>query len=192
MPAEEFIRRRLLEPLGMMDSRLLLSHDDPLRPRVASTYRRENGRWARYWDNMQPLAVPFFRASGGLWSSSLDYARFMSMMLQRGRFESRRILDPASVDLALQPHAAYVYTAEQQKERDRFYGLHWIVYTDRYRPVEQPFSAGIFEHSGSDGTLAWADPSRGLILIYLTQSRGQDTRDDLLRLVYAAFTASRP
>jgi len=192
MPAEEFIQRRLLVPLGMTDSRLDLPLDDPLRPRVASTYRRENGRWARYWDNTQPLAVPFFRASGGLWSTSLDYARFMMMMLQRGRFEGQQILAQASVDLALQPHAAYVYTAQQQRERDRFYGLHWSVYTDRYRPVAPPFSAGIFEHAGSDGTLAWVDPSRGLILIYITQSRGQNTRNDLLRLVYAAFTASRP
>jgi len=192
MPAEEFIRRRLLTPLGMTDSRLDLPLDDPLRPRVASTYRRENGRWARYWDNTQPLAVPFFRASGGLWSTSLDYARFIMMMLQRGRFEGQQILAQASVELALRPHAAYVYTAEQQRGRDRFYGLHWTVYTDRYRPVDPPFAAGIFEHAGSDGTLAWADPSRGLILIYITQSRGQDTRNDLLRLVYAAFTATRP
>jgi CubicO group peptidase (beta-lactamase class C family) len=192
MSAESFIRRRLLEPLGMIDSRLVLPLDDPLRPRIASTYRRENGQWARYWDNTQPVAVPFFRASGGLWSTAMDYARFMAMMLHRGRFDSLQILDPASVDLALQPHAAYVYSPDQQKERDRFYGLHWIVYTDRYRSVEPPFSAGTFEHSGSDGTLAWADPSRGLILIYLTQSRGQDTRNDLLRLVYASFTPTDP
>jgi CubicO group peptidase (beta-lactamase class C family) len=192
IPAEDFIRRRLLEPLGMVDSRLVLPLNDPIRPRVASTYRREDGTWVRYWDNTRPLVVPFFRASGGLWSTALDYARFMTMMLDRGRYGSRQILDTTSVDLALQPHAAYVYTADQQKERDRFYGLHWIVYTNRYRPVEPPFSTGIFEHSGSDGTLAWADPSRGLILIYLTQSRGQDTRNDLLRLIYAAFPSSRP
>jgi CubicO group peptidase (beta-lactamase class C family) len=111
----------------------------------------------------------------------------MMMMLQRGRYESRSLLSPSSVDLALQPHAAYVYSAEQQKERDRFYGLHWTVYTDRYRPVAAPFSPGIFEHAGSDGTLAWADPSREMILIYITQSRGHNTRNDLLRLIYAAF-----
>jgi CubicO group peptidase (beta-lactamase class C family) len=187
MPSEDFIRRRLLEPLGMTDSRLVLPEGDALRPRVASTYRRENGRWARYWDNTKPLAVPFFRASGGLWSTSLDYARFMAMMLARGEYEGKRILAPSSIELALQPHAAYVYPSEQQKQRDRFYGLHWTVYTDRYRPVAPPFSAGIFEHAGSDGTLAWADPARELILIYITQSRGHNTRNDLLRLVYAAF-----
>jgi CubicO group peptidase (beta-lactamase class C family) len=187
MPAEDFIRRRILEPLGMTDSFVLLPVDHPARPRVAATYRREEGRWVRYWDNTQPMIVPFFRASGGLWSTSLDYARFMTMMLQRGRFGSRQLLDPGTVELATQPHAAYVYPPEQQQERDRFYGLHWTVYTDRYRPVAPPFAPGIFQHAGSDGTLAWAAPSRGLIFIYLTQSRGHDTQNELVRLVYAAL-----
>ncbi len=171
----------------MNDSYLLVPDAAAGRARFAATYRRENGRWTRYWDNSQPMIVPFFRASGGLWSTSLDYARFMTMMLQRGRFETRRLLDSTTIALALQPHAAYAFTPEQQRERQQFYALHWIVYTDRYRPVTPPFSPGIFEHSGSDGTQAWADPARGLILIYLTQSRGHDTRLDLVRLIYRAI-----
>lgn len=192
IPSEDFIRLRIMEPLGMADSRLHLEADDPLLPRVAATYRRAGDGWERYWDHSLPLAVPFFRASGGLWSTSLDYARFLAMMHAGGTWNGSRILPAESVELSLQPHAAYVYTPEERAERDRFYGFHWTVYTDRYRPVAPPFSSGIFEHSGSDGTLGWVDPSRGLVLVYLTQSRGQDTRRDLLRLVYDAFTQERP
>jgi CubicO group peptidase (beta-lactamase class C family) len=192
MSAEDFIQRRILNPLGMKDSYLLVPDAPQARSRFAATYRRENERWFRYWDNTQPMIVPFFRASGGLWSTSLDYARFMTMMLQRGRFDSKRLLDSATVALALQPHSAYVFTPEQQRERQQFYALHWIVYTDRYRAVAAPFSPGIFEHSGSDGTEALADPARGLVLIYLTQSRGHDTRRDLVRLVYAALADALP
>jgi CubicO group peptidase (beta-lactamase class C family) len=187
MPSEDFLRVRLLEPLGMDDSRLVVSMEDPIRPRIAATYNRQNGRWTRYWDNSMPLAVPFFRASGGLWATATDYARFMTMMLQGGTFGSHQVLQRSSVDLAVQPHTAYVYTPDQLRERDRFYGLHWSVISDRYRAVAAPFSAGTFEHAGSDGTVAWADPARGLLLIYLTQSRGHNTRNDLLRLVYAAI-----
>lgn len=190
MPCEDFIRARVLEPLGMSDSRLDLPMADPLRARVASTYRRAGDGWELYWDATRPVAVPFFRASGGLWSTSLDYARFLAMMLAGGTWEGSRIVSPESVRLSLQPHAAYAFPPEERRERDRFYGLHWTVYTDRYRPVSPPFSPGVFEHSGSDGTLGWVDPSRGLILVYLTQSRGQDTRNDLLRLVYEAFGAA--
>jgi len=188
MPAEDFIQRRLLDPLGMSDSYLVLPPaGHPARARVAATYRRQEGRWTRYWDSSQPMIVPFFRASGGLWSTSLDYARFMTMMLHQGRFGTAPILQPATVDLAIQPHSAYVYPADSVRNRDRFYGFHWSVVTDKYRPVNPPFTAGIFEHGGSDGTLAWADPARDLILVYLTQSRGQNTRNDFLRLIYAAL-----
>lgn len=187
MRAEEFLQRRILDPLGMRDSYFLLPSDHPARPRFASTYRRQLGGWVRYWDNTQPLIVPFFRASGGLWSTSLDYARFMSMWLGKGTSNGRRLLKPESVALAVEPHSAYVYSPDSLARRDRFYGLHWSVISDRYRPVAAPFSAGTFEHGGSDGTLAWADPARDLVLIYLTQSRGQDTRSAFLRLVYAAM-----
>ena len=111
----------------------------------------------------------------------------MTMMLQHGRFGSRRMLDSTTVALAVEPHSAYVYPADSLSRRDRFYGLHWSVVSDRHAPVRPPFSAGIFEHGGSDGTVAWADPSRGLLLIYLTQSRGQNTRNAFLRLIYAAL-----
>jgi CubicO group peptidase (beta-lactamase class C family) len=111
------------------------------------------------------------------------------MMLRRGQFDSQTLLDTTTVNLALLPHTSYVYTPDQLAQRDRFYALHWTVYTDRYRTVSSPFVPGIFEHAGSDGTLAWADPAHDLILIYLTQSRGHNTRNDLLKLIYAAMDA---
>jgi CubicO group peptidase (beta-lactamase class C family) len=187
MPAETFLQRRILDPLGMDDSRLVLPLDDPIRPRVTSTYRRAGEGWERYWDNTQPVAVPFFRASGGLWSTSLEYARFMTMMMHHGRTDTGRLLDSATVALAIEPHAAYVYPPAERATRDRYYGLHWSVLTDRYGPVGEPFAPGTFEHAGSDGTVAWADPARDLLVIYLTQSRGHDTRMPLLRLVYDAL-----
>jgi CubicO group peptidase (beta-lactamase class C family) len=185
--AEAFLQWRILDPLGMRDSYFLLPMDHPARPRFAATYHRENGKWVRYWDNTRPLIVPFFRASGGLWSTSVDYARFLSLWLAGGVLGDRQLLRPETVRLATEPHSAYVYAADSVARRDRFYGLHWSVISDRYRTVAAPFSAGTFEHGGSDGTLAWADPARGLILIYLTQSRGQNTRNEFLRLIYAAL-----
>lgn len=190
MPAEAFIERRILEPLGMRESRLWLSLEDPLRSRVTATYRRRDDGWERYWDNTKPESVPFFRASGGLWSSALDYARFMTMLMRYGEFEGVRLLDSATIAHALQPHAAYAFPEADRITRDRYYGFHMSVYTDRWRPVEPPFNSSIFEHSGSDGTVAWADPSNDLLILYLTQSRGHDTRLPLIRLVYEALEPS--
>ncbi|MFN0179530.1 MAG: serine hydrolase [Gemmatimonadales bacterium] len=189
MPCEDFIQRRILDPLGMRDSFLMPpSPSDPRRARLSATYRKVDGKWVRYWDPTMAPAVPFFRASGGLYASGLDYARFLTMMLNHGRFGTERLLDSGSVAVALQPHQAAVLTPEERKERDSFYGFTWTVFTDRYRPVRAPFSPGTFQHSGSDGTIGWVDPSKQLIIVYLTQSRGARTSQRIVGMVYDAIT----
>jgi CubicO group peptidase (beta-lactamase class C family) len=188
-PAEDFLTRRILEPLDMRDSFFMFDLSDPRRERVASTYRRGGDGWERYWDNRQPQVVPFFRASGGLYSTARDYARFLTAFLNGGELDGARILSPASVSLALQPHAAYAFEPERRSAMQRFYGFHWTVYTDRHQPVDPPFRAGIFQHAGSDGTMGWVDPEDRLVIVYLTQSRGAGTQMDFVRLVYDALGA---
>jgi CubicO group peptidase (beta-lactamase class C family) len=189
MASEDYIRTRILQPLGMNDSFLVDDPASPLRARVAAAYQRapNRGPWVRYWDNSMPPIVPFFRASGGLYSTAMDYARFMAAMLGHGQLDGVKLLSPESVKLSTQPHADYVYPPARRAEMDRFYGLNWEVRTDKYRAVEAPFSSGIFSHGGSDGTNAWADPNRNLIIIWITQSRGNDTRLEFIRLVYSAL-----
>lgn len=192
MPCEDFIQKRLLDALGMHDSFLMPPPaSNPKLARFTATYHRVNGAWVRYWDPTMPPAVPFFRASGGLYASGLDYARFLKMMLDHGRFGARQLVDSATVALALQPYQAAVLTDEERKARDSFYAYTWTVYTDKYRPVRAPFSPGIFQHSGSDGTWGWVDPSKQLIIVYLTQSRGERTSRQVIRMVYDAITDAR-
>lgn len=188
VPAEEFIQRRILDPLGMGESIPQLSMSDARRARIASAYRRENGEWVRYWENSRPQIVPFFRASGGLYASALDYARFMRMMLHGGMGPDGRLLRQESVALATRPHSAYVYGADRLAQLSQFYGFHWSVFTDAHAPLTEPTSPGTFGHGGSDGTYAWADPDQRLIVVYLTQSRGNDTRPELMPLIYNAIT----
>jgi CubicO group peptidase (beta-lactamase class C family) len=188
MPAEKFISTRILQPLGMKDSFLVDDATQPLRPRVAAAYRmRPDSTWLKYWDNTMAPVVPFFRGSGGLYATALDYARFMAAILARGTLNGTRILTPASVELSTQPHAAAVFTPERRAEMNRFYGLNWDIWTDKFRPVDAPFASGMFEHAGSDGTVASADPKRRLIVVYLTQNRGEITRRMVLRSVYGAI-----
>jgi len=189
MPCEDFIQQRLLDPLGMRDS-FLMPPDatDPRRARLSATYRKVNEKWVRYWDPTMAPAVPFFRASGGLYASGLDYARFLEMMRGHGRFRTKRILDSAFVALALEPHQDAVLTPEERKARDSFYGFTWTVFSDKYRPVRAPFSPGTFQHSGSDGTIGWVDPAKKLTIVYLTQSRGAATSRRIVGLVYDALS----
>lgn len=190
LPAEDFIRRRILEPLGMDDSLLFLTVNHPLRERVASTYRRpeEGGGWVKYWDNTMPQVMPFFRASGGLYATAADYARFLAAMKEGGRLGDVRLLEPETVDRATSPRAGYVFPADSLAEMETVYGLHWTSFTG----AADPESASAFGHGGSDGTYAWVDPDRDLIAVYLTQSRSTETRPRFRELVYRLLFREGP
>ena len=188
MPADEFIQKRILDPLQMKDS--FLNHtspEDQRRSRVAAAYRGEPGNWGRIFDSSQLPQRPYFEAAWGLLSTAMDYAKFMSMMLHDGRLGTRQLLSPATVKLAMSPHSEYVYDAASLRERWRFYGLHWSVLSDKYRLIPGQASSGSFGHNGGQGTDAWADPQQDLIFIYLTQSRGHRTIRRFFELVYAAI-----
>ena len=70
-------------------------------------------------------------------------------------------------------------------EQPRGWGLGWEL------------KAGLLEHSGSSGPLAWADPKTGVIGIVFMQYREQQDsdarlRDRFLRTVREAFAERKP
>lgn len=190
MPADEFIQQRILDPLQMEAS--FFEHlvpDDPRRSRVGAAYTRESGEWTKYWDNSQgrPRSYTYFHAAGGLVSTAIDYATFMSMMLHPGRVGTNQLLSPATVRLAISPHSSHVYDTAQLGRRFIFYGMQWDVFSDKYRPIRTIESPGTFRKNGWLGTTAWADPQQDLIAVYLTQSHAHQTRARFVNLVYAAI-----
>ncbi len=183
MPADEFIQKRILDPLQMKDS--FFDHtrpEDERRSRVAAAYFGEPGNWNKVFENSDLPQTQFLRPSWGLLSTAMDYANFMSMMLHGGRFGTRQLLSPATVKLATSPHIL-----RNQRETWRFYGLHWTVLANKDRLIPGLASSGSFGHGGVQGTYAWADPQQDLIFIYLTQSRGHQTRLRFVNLVHAAI-----
>jgi len=59
------------------------------------------------------------------------------------------------------PQTASIYTPEEREKRTEFYGYGWSVSKD-----------GVFSHGGSDGTAAWVDLEKKLIILIFTQTRG--------------------
>jgi CubicO group peptidase (beta-lactamase class C family) len=156
MPLETFLRTRIYEPLGMVDT---LNHEDPEKlSRMATVYRgrRQAGGGVEFHQGFTPGDPPDFpmtRASGGMLSTSADYARFLQMYLNRGRYADAQIISGDSVAAATRGYIASSDTTS--------YGLGWSVATD-----------ASYSHAGSDGTMGWVDPARELIGMVFTQSPG--------------------
>jgi CubicO group peptidase (beta-lactamase class C family) len=170
-PAEAFIRKRILHPLGLASTFCNLKEKDPRRKRVSCTYRWSGGPFVKYWDSSQPQVLKFFRGSGGIYSSPLDYARFLLFWRHKGVWQGRRLLRAATVAKALTPTPLYSH-----------YAMHWQIFSeaaDHQLPV--------FGHGGSDGTLAVMIPQKDLMVLYFTQSRGGATVSRMRRLILKTF-----
>ncbi len=158
LPLETFLKTRIYDPLGMVDS---LNHENPAElARMATVYRGRRGADGRVvlvqgFTPGDPPDFPVIRASGGLISTAADYARFLEMYRLGGTYAGHRVLQLTSVRAATTPRV--------KSGADGSYGYGWVVAGD-----------GTFSHAGSDGTMAWIDPRRELIGLVLTQSPGGD------------------
>ncbi len=178
-PLEVFLDERIYTPLGMDDC---YHHEvaeklDGKLPRMSVVYRKEKEAWIPAWTPGDPPQYPFVRASGGMISTARDYAVFCQMFLNGGIYNGKRILKEETVKLMTSPHTASVYTPEERERRERFYGYGWSVSKD-----------GVFSHGGSDGTAAWVDPEKKLIILIFTQTRGGgELREPFVEMVNASI-----
>ena len=173
-PLEEFLTKRIYHPLKMTDT----SNHPPTDKlnRMAYVYSYKAGKWTVRFKQEARMHIPFIRGSGGMVSTTTDYARFCQMYLDQGQLPEARFLTARSVQQGTSPQTRSIYTIDQAKERSDFYGYGWKVHTD-----------GTFSHSGSEGTFAWIDPRQQIIGLVFTQSPGgKNPRDQFRELVTQA------
>jgi CubicO group peptidase (beta-lactamase class C family) len=171
-PAEVFITKRILVPLGMDDTFALAVTAGKKLDRFTSAYAGSRGNWFRFWSPREKPLFPYFLASQGMYSTTKDYARFLAMYLDGGRAGDTRVLSKAAVERTLTPAIDTGMPTEFPK-LSAYYGQLMFDYIDAAGKLR------VFGHSGSDGTWAYAWPGQDLMVLYFTQSRGNVTGLDL-------------
>lgn len=176
MTLDAFVTKRLIEPLGMSNTFYYIAstRDDPRSERIASGYLTQGGNWTRFWTPAEPL-YPFAWGSQTLYSSPKDYARFLAMWLDDGRWNGRRILSPEATERMLTPASRMSQLGSDARyptcfrQLETHYGQMAMLYLRASSEDETPVVIG---HGGSDGTMAWAWPEEDLLVLLFTQSRG--------------------
>jgi CubicO group peptidase (beta-lactamase class C family) len=171
---DEFLQQRFYNPLGMNETSHKIYGNDPSR--ISINYQKVNGEW----EVLPPETPPFARSTGGLITTSWDFAKFCQMFLNDGVYNNQRILNPESVKKATSPlvEAPYQYMYPDVMVRNKVIpnwycsrdkrdlgldlarGLVWVVSID-----------GSFSHAGFRGTFAYINPKLDLIILILAQSR---------------------
>jgi CubicO group peptidase (beta-lactamase class C family) len=171
-----FVNEEILEPLKMNNSFYFIpvSQNDSLREQVNPLYFGGIGEWMKIWEPEEPL-YPFAFGSQSIYSTTLDYAHFLAMLLDNGTYMDKQIISSDAVTRMLTPVSKMSTLGSDMSYPEGFYNIEAyygqmaIVYRDETGDNQD---VRIIGHSGSDGTWAWAWPERDLIILYFTQSRG--------------------
>jgi CubicO group peptidase (beta-lactamase class C family) len=163
-PYEVFLKERLFEPLGMVDT--MFHPDEARRARIAQTYKLD--------EETKELAVsynPFFTSSaavkrmvepaGGLFSTAADMGRFYAMVANGGELDGKRLLSEKAVKEMTTPVSA--------GGKPITYGLGWQCCTEANAKMS-PLGVGTFGHGGAFGTNGWVDLERKIVTVFLLQN----------------------
>ena len=196
---DDFFRSEIFEPLGMTDTAFYVEGADQQRLGALYVPSPETGAPLRFdqFGNAALAPPTVLSGGGGLVSSAHDYFAFMTMLLNKGVLNSRRILSPRTVDLMTMNHLPGHKDLEEIG-RPLFsessyagvgFGLGFSVVIDQ-APTKLPASVGTFAWGGAASTAFMVDPKEELTVLFMTQLLPSSTypiRPQLTQLVYQAL-----
>jgi CubicO group peptidase (beta-lactamase class C family) len=167
MKFDEFVRRRIFQPLEMKDSVFKIPADKMAR--VPALYSM--GRDGKLAADKSPLGANYGDQVFGGYSISTtigDYALFAQMLLNKGQLNSVRLLSPATVELMATNHLTPTALAAGGVGPGTGYGLGVAVLMNAAENGNIG-SVGGFGWSGAASTHLFIDPKEDLVAIYCTQ-----------------------
>ncbi len=188
-PFDEFLRKRIFDPLGMNDTWFYLPKEK--YDRLVAVQHKKDGKWENYpvtfYDTDYPKkgAKRFFSGGAGLSSTAKDYATFLQMYLNNGEYNGKRILSRTTVQSIMGNQ-----TEDKFGEGKKHYGLAFGVVTEKGQDAGGEGSKGTFDWGGYFNTQYFADPKENIIGILMKQTRdspGDETGWKFRQMVFAAI-----
>lgn len=189
MNLEDFLRKNIFEPLGMKDTYFNLPASKA--DRLATVYTEDDQHRIIKWDHdfrhIDPdyplMKKSYFSGGAGLSSTAFDYAIFMQMLLNGGRYNGHQILSKRSVEMM---------TSGQLDPGifgDDNFGLGFGIVSEK-SAAKGPRNKGSFSWGGYYGTTFWADPKANLVCLFMTQQNPNshgDVEAKFEALVYSSL-----
>jgi len=183
-----FQKERLFDPLGMRDTAFYVT-DKSKQDRLAEPFPNDRslGVGATMFD---PRIVQKWESGGGgLVGTTMDYARFLQMLLNGGTLEGRRFLGPKTVAYMSTDHLGSVVAPGPYYLPGAGFGF-GLGFAVRKEAGVSPYagSVGEINWGGAGGTYFWVDPKEDMFVVFMMQSPKQRLyyRGVLKDMVYAA------
>ena len=174
---DQFLRERLFEPLGMIDTDFWVPENkierlssmylptDPMDPMSAAPNLMDSSA------NPRNTERPSFLSGGsGLFSTFEDYLRFTRMIIEKGSLNNIQIIKPETLDLMLTNQCApgVGVSFPVWKMSDTTFGLGFALKNKPARG-EPDTASGEFHWGGMGGTHFWWSPNADITGICMTQ-----------------------
>ena len=157
---EDLIASRVFRPLGMTSSSAR-NADYMAAPNRARIHYLENGHATARYDRNPDAQAP----AGGVSSSARDMAKWLTLLVNEGRFEGRQIVEPQALAETFRPQIASGTSHEDG--RAEFYGLGWIVDYGANGLIRLSHSGAFFTGARSQVTIL---PGRKIGLVVLANA----------------------
>jgi CubicO group peptidase (beta-lactamase class C family) len=181
-----FLSESIFKPLGMVDTGF--SVPGPAQSRIAEAFAKdpEAGMDIALLDVKRPAM--FESGGGGMVSTSIDYARFLAVLLGNGRLGSTRLLGRKTLELMTSDHLGPITGAADLLPPGHGFGLGFAVRTHAGM-APFPGSVGNYYWGGAAGTTFWVDPAERLYAVLMIQAPQQREHYRILfrDMVYAAL-----
>lgn len=183
---DEFLHERVFKPIGMNDTYFYLPESKFGRLAALNTEDKDKKvmKVTGNQGNYPTKKGTYFSGGAGLVSTAIDYAMFLQMLLNGGKYNGQQLLSPVTVNMMI--HNQIGDLSLGYKKFGLGFGLTTAAEASRVSPSE-----GTFDWGGYYGTTYWADPKEGIIGLIMTQkvpnSYG-DLGEKFKVLVYQAVT----
>ena len=196
---DEYLRRELFEPLGMVDTGFFVPEGS--LPRLAACYQYRPANTPRLMEG--PFASGILRprsylsGAGGLVSTTHDYVAFCQMLANGGQLGGHRVLGRKTLELMTVNHLPGGATLQDMAVggfgEAGFEGVGFgLGFAVGLGPAATGMagSGGEFYWGGAASTAFWVDPAEDLFAVFMTQlfpSVAYPFRAQLRALVYQAI-----
>ena len=184
----EFLTARIFTPLGMPDTAFYVG-DAAKQGRIAEPFPNDRSIGVGAELNDPRVVQKWESGGGGLVSTTMDYARFLQMLLNGGSLNGKRLLSPKIVAYMTADHlgGGAVPGPLYLPGAGFGFGLGFAVRKDA---GVSPFPGSVAEYNwgGAAGTYFWVDPKEDLFVVYMMQSPKQRVavRALLKNMIYGA------
>ena len=196
-PLDQFLKERIFEPLGMMDTFFYVPQDKVAR--LATAYTWYEGKGLERFPDTPITEGPFsysadypvrgpkklFSGGAGLCSTAADYGRFCQLMLNRGKIGNRELVSRKSVELMTHDQLG-------PKSPEQAFGLGFGV--DGVKtPLHELGSPGQYGWGGFFYTGFTIDPVEDMYTVFMAQLHpgSPSIMGEFHTLAYAALEGDR-